>query len=351
MKPRPSRAALLISAGLALAACAPSSDGESEPVAEAEAAISVQEASDSTCSTVSVKGLSEQIVAVADCLSPGAYVEIPPRPNLDLGGAVFPYMEAPARDALLAALDEHPGTTMTVNSMLRTVAQQYLLYQWYLQGDCGIGLAAKPGGSNHETGLAIDISEYSAWRAALEQHDFVWYGASDPVHFDYDGADAVDYKGTDVLAFQVLWNAHHPGDVIDEDGVWGPQTQARLQQSPAEGFTSVPSCGGGGAGGGSSSSSSSSSSSTSSSGAGGAPSSSSSSSGSTGSTGGTGGGDGGSGGGGGEGGAVAPDDEQPSGCACVAAGGDAPPGALVGSALAASMLAAIRRRRRRRVAC
>jgi hypothetical protein len=36
--------------------------------------------------------------------------------------------------------------------MLRTVAQQYLLYTWYQNGQCGIGLAAKLGNSNHETG-------------------------------------------------------------------------------------------------------------------------------------------------------------------------------------------------------
>ena len=39
------------------------------------------------------------------------------------------------------------GTKMTINSMLRTVAQQYLLYHWYQAGQCSISLAATPGTS------------------------------------------------------------------------------------------------------------------------------------------------------------------------------------------------------------
>ena len=48
---------------------------------------------------------------------------------------------------------------MSINSAFRTVAQQYLLYAWYKQGRCGIGLAATPGNSNHEQGLAVDIED------------------------------------------------------------------------------------------------------------------------------------------------------------------------------------------------
>ena len=29
-------------------------------------------------------------------------------------------------------------------------------------------------------------------------------------------------RGADVLAFQRLWNRNHPGDAIDEDGLYGP---------------------------------------------------------------------------------------------------------------------------------
>lgn len=205
----------------------------------------VGEAVANSCTTTSVKALSEQIVAQANCISPGAFVPLDDAPNLVLGSAVFPYLEAPAKDALMAALGANPGTTLTVNSMLRTVAQQYLLYTWYLNGQCGIGLAAKPGASNHETGLAMDVNEYGTWDNILDNYGFAWFGAADPVHFDYVGAGAVNYKGTDVLAFQKLWNLNHPDDLIAEDGAYGPQTESRLVASPAEGFALVPACGDG----------------------------------------------------------------------------------------------------------
>ncbi len=231
----------------ALAACEAESAAESEAptperVGTAASAITVGQASSAGCSTMSVRGLSLQIIAKANCISPGAFVEVPPLPNVSVGDAVFPYLEEPARDAFVAAVNARPDLTMSVNSMLRTVAQQYLLYHWYQTGQCGIGLAAKPGNSNHETGLALDISQYTAWKSTLQSKGFSWLGSSDPVHFDYAGAGAVSYKGVDVLAFQMLWNEHHPDDLIAADGAWGPQTEARMAASPADGFPGDVTC-------------------------------------------------------------------------------------------------------------
>jgi hypothetical protein len=126
--------------------------------------------------------------------------------------------------------------------MLRSVVAQYLLYYWFQRGMCGIGDAATPGSSNHESGLALDVSNYSSWTTALEAHDFTWYGAGDEVHFTYTGAGAVDLRSDSVLAFQKLWNYNHPGDLIAEDGDYGPQTGARIGQSPQDGFAAVPPC-------------------------------------------------------------------------------------------------------------
>lgn len=230
-----------------LAACligcgGPSEPSSDEPIGEATSALTVDDAL-STCTTTSVKGLSEQIVAEADCIAPGAFDLVPDQPNLNLGGAVFPYLEMPARDSFVTALQQNGGMTMTVNSMLRTVAQQYLLYTWYVNGQCGIGLAAKPGNSNHETGLAFDVQEHDAWKSALTANGFQWFGAADPVHYDYVGAGAVNHKGDDVLAFQKLWNANNPNDMIAEDGAYGPETESRLRMAPADGFPMMPMCG------------------------------------------------------------------------------------------------------------
>jgi hypothetical protein len=111
-------------------------------------------------------------------------------------------------------------------------------------GRCGIGLAAKPGASNHETGLALDVSEHSTWKSDLTARGFSWLGSKDPPHFDYVGAGATSYKGVDVEAFQRLWNRNHPEDPITEDGIWGSQTEARMKKSPAAGFAIGAQCGG-----------------------------------------------------------------------------------------------------------
>jgi lysozyme len=215
---------------------------EAERVARHTSALSVQEAVDGGCSTAQVEGLSLQIIAQANCIEPGAYAELEAASNLSLGPAALPYMQEAGRDALAAALSEHAATSMTINSMLRTVAQQYLLYRWYKQAACGIALAAKPGSSNHETGLAVDISPHAAWRSALEGNGFAWFGVKDAVHFDYVAGGTQDLGGVDVLAFQQLWNDNHPDDVIAEDGLYGPQTEARLQASPADGFEAEVEC-------------------------------------------------------------------------------------------------------------
>jgi hypothetical protein len=78
----------------------------------------------------------------------------------------------------------------------------------------------------------------------MESHGFTWLGSSDPVHFDHTAGGTVDLSGYSVQAFQQLWNLNHPEDPISTDGAYGPQTEARLKLSPAEGFAR-PLCEGG----------------------------------------------------------------------------------------------------------
>jgi hypothetical protein len=224
---------------------APVDEGDGpEPTATESDALtgSVEHAVESSCSTSSVRGLSLQIIAEARCAHPGSYEKMPELGNFHHASNVNVYLEKPARDALVAALKAHPSKSFTVESMLRTVAQQYLLYRWYEGGRCGIPLAATPGNSNHETGLAFDTPDASAWRSILQNHGFHWFGSADPGHFDYVGKGAVDHRGLDVEAFQRLWNRNHPKDKIAVDGDWGPQTEARMKKAPAGGFPIGPSC-------------------------------------------------------------------------------------------------------------
>ena len=194
------------------------------------------------CTTVVVKGLSEQIIAEGNCLVPGAYSRVPDLQTIVWDKAAFPYMMAPARDALVEAL-HGAKRKLKVNSMLRTVAQQYLLYDWYREGRCGITLAAEPGTSNHQTGLAVDVASPKRWRRKLTRHGFRWLGKKDRWHFDYVGDEVDQPEGLDVKAFQRLWNRNRPTEPLAEDGDWGESTEKALQRAPARGFEIGPSCG------------------------------------------------------------------------------------------------------------
>ena len=193
-----------------------------------------------SCTTSTVRGLTRQLVDQINCSAAGNMTSITGIGGISLGGAVTPYLQATAVRSLKLAENERRAT-MYVNSALRSVAQQYLLYEWYVRGRCNIGLAAEPGTSNHESGLALDLSNYITFRRPFERHGFSWFGPGDKVHFDYV-AGGTDIRRHSVRAFQKLWNANHPNDRIAVDGVWGPATKRRLLRAPASGFASGATC-------------------------------------------------------------------------------------------------------------
>lgn len=210
----------------------PESHWDEGVIGEWQAGLTVGQAGG--CSTAIVRGLAQQLIDEINCLRPNTLVSFS-RGDISEGESVWPYLQAPAVEGLHAALDQR-GRRMTMNSALRTLPQQYLLYKWYQDGQCGIPLAARPGRSPHESGKAIDIEDHGEWEPSLENHGWRWHGNDDPVHFDYVGAGTVDLSGLSVRAFQRLWNRNHPDDLIDEDGVYGPQTEGKLRASPTDGF-------------------------------------------------------------------------------------------------------------------
>lgn len=245
----------LLALVLSLSGCAPTplgvgeeSEGDAnEPFSDPDIgvtsdALSVSGVVGARCSTSAVRGLSEQLIEELNCIRPGLMSSIEGIPGVRLGSATFPYLQSQAAAALRRAAARRGGT-MTINSGLRTLPQQYLLYRWYREGRCGIGLAAPPGRSNHQSGLALDVSEHSVWRASMEASGFRWFGSRDAVHFDFQGG--TDVRDLSVLAFQRLWNRANPSDRIAEDGAYGPDTERRLARTPAEGFAVGSSCGGG----------------------------------------------------------------------------------------------------------
>jgi len=179
------------------------------------------------CSTAAVVAISRQLVDTQSCLFPGAFVNVTPRANITLSESrLFAFAQTSTRNAMWAAAATSP---LRINSMFRTLADQYVLY---FSRACG--LAARPGSSNHETGIAVDLGNWSAARSAMLRagcrHP---YPGSDDVHFDCPGSDR---RADSVRTFQRLWNVNNPSDRIAEDGAYGPMTETRLGRAPAAGF-------------------------------------------------------------------------------------------------------------------
>ena len=230
------RIAALISIGFAVGACA-----DPPALGEHVGAATVGDYETTSCSTAVVLELSRQIAGEVGCMAPGQLVAFPEGNGLVFtGGAVLPYASEVGRADLLAAVAAGGGMSLELTSAYRTVAQQYLLYRWYQLGRCGIPVAAAPGGSNHESGRAIDVGNWSAWVTILGDHGWAHDVPGDDVHFDHLASP--DLRGTDVLAFQRLWNRNHPHDRIREHGRWDAATARRLARAPADGFAVGPSC-------------------------------------------------------------------------------------------------------------
>ena len=184
------------------------------------------------CSTANTDGIAAQLIDEMFCLTGGGLVRFAPHDNVSLSSShVHPYLSPAGRDRLWSAA---AGASITINSALRTLAEQYVLWR-------GCPVAATPGNSNHETGRAIDVGNYSSVGARLVSAGFTHpLPTSDPVHYEAPGDDLRRFS---VLAFQGLWNANNPGDLIDVDGAYGPQTLARLVRAPAGGFAVGRVCG------------------------------------------------------------------------------------------------------------
>lgn len=226
----------VLCAGVVLGGCGISDDDVD--YSQTEQYASVGSYITTSCSTASVLGLSKQIAEEISCANPTSLTRFVAGGNLQItSNAVLPYLSATGKADLTAVSQTR---VVQVNSAFRTVAQQYLLYQWYQRGRCGIPIAATPGRSNHESGRALDLQNYSSLITPMANRGWSHDIPGDPVHFDHRASP--DIRGRDVLAFQRLWNRNHPNDKIAEDGAYGPSTESRLRQAPGEGFPIGPTC-------------------------------------------------------------------------------------------------------------
>lgn len=205
-------------------------------VSEATSEVRVDSFLTSTCSTSVVIGLSNQIASEVSCLNPNSLTRFSAGSGITIASSsVLPFLAANAKADLQAV------GNVSINSAFRTVAAQYLLVEWFNRGRCGITAAAAVGRSNHESGRAVDVGNFSSRISAMAAHGWSHDVPGDPVHFDH--LSSADIRGRDTLAFQRLWNRNNPSDRIAEDGAYGPQTEARLRRSPATGFAQGAICG------------------------------------------------------------------------------------------------------------
>ena len=198
------------------------------------------------CSTAGLRPLNNQIVEVLlKAVNTENETNLVPCEDIELlrviGNSTIALLQ-PAAHASLKRVIEQKNRRMDLIHGYRTIAQQFVLLEWKRRGKCRITAARKPGTSDHERGLAIDVDNFELWKNALESAGWDWAGPGDQGHFSFHG-DGVneDLVRDSVRAFQVLWNHNNPNDRIDEDGKFGDvQTGPRLLLSPLDGFAMVP---------------------------------------------------------------------------------------------------------------
>jgi len=187
-----------------------------------------------TCSTIAVKKLDEQLIAEMNSIQPNLLVRIDDL-KVEIGEGCHPWLQAPAKTSLKQAI-AYAGRKLIINSAFRTLAGQMLLRKHFENGACGILAAAEPGASNHNRASAIDIEDADTWRSALEASGWRKLGNFDPMHYDCVSGRLQDIGKLSVIAFQKLWNRHNPQDLIAVDGGFGAETRQKLLDSPAEGW-------------------------------------------------------------------------------------------------------------------
>jgi hypothetical protein len=130
---------------------------------------------------------------LVDIVDAGLEIE---RIALDTLDAYLGLVDAAARD----------DVTVAINSGFRSYPEQKVLYEGFVKGLPGFNLAAKPGRSNHQNGIAFDIAVpggagnpiYDWLTKNAPRHGFVRTVNKEPWHWEFDRpkADAAIAKGT-----------------------------------------------------------------------------------------------------------------------------------------------------------
>jgi hypothetical protein len=228
---------LLPAVGALLAAgCGSDAPVPSPALGTAANAVSVDQTAHDTCGTPDelVTGLSRQLVDAINCLRPGTLVDIPldavlrmleaGRPNL-IDGRALADLRAAAADG---------DRQMVVRWAYRDVGLQQLF--WLQDAYQGCAVAARPGSSNHQNGLAVDLNDWQYWEPIMRRHGWENNLANDRVHFDYQRVEDIGLGSFSLYAFQELWNLNHPEAPLPTGGALDAETDAALAGAPIEGL-------------------------------------------------------------------------------------------------------------------
>lgn len=195
---------------------------------------SIKDITECSATKEQARGLDNQILTMIVKNNPNFLVPIKDL-NVQALSSTFLYLQPAAKDSLNKAIQER-GELLKINSAYRSIAQQQILYNHSKYNRCGIGIVARPGRSNHQSGLSIDIQDYNGWKSSLEKYGWKWFGAINPVHFDYIGSERKDISSLPARGFQQLWNLANPEDRIEVNGEWNAETEQRFNNSPVSGF-------------------------------------------------------------------------------------------------------------------
>ena len=189
-----------------------------------------------------IDGLSTQLIEELICMDDSWLEFYEP---CEEPGCIWAHGPQPlaARPEVLRSLEQ---ITLAVNDFIsitaayRDVAMQYYS-RWYKENCSEAFNAAIPGQSNHQGGRAIDVRYYDFWNDILLANGWEHPIPTDEPHYelivsDEFRAESAELQILSITAFQRLWNRNNPDDLIEEDGIYGPGTKARLGMSPVEGF-------------------------------------------------------------------------------------------------------------------
>lgn len=197
-----------------------------------------------TCSTDQIATVSIQTQSNLNCNQPQTWVSLAGYPGITLGSgaSVTPFLQTSAAASLKSVVDANKAKAgnILITSALRTAVAQHILYQWSLKNKCGITVAATPGNSNHNGGLAIDTTS-SKYMRPMKNAGWT-QPPGDSVHLDYPISDVpLSQLGpVTIKAFQSLYNQNVPlAQRIPVTGIYDDATGVAMDSVVTSGFSNT----------------------------------------------------------------------------------------------------------------